>query len=655
MEGCVPKKILGKKQKSIYLSQDTIKLKDKKAKLWRQYKKTRGNYDLMQYKRAKNKLRSLTRSQRINFENNLAKDIKAQPKKFWAYVKSRTKTRCKIPSLRTKESKASTAAEKAEALNNFFSSVFTDENLDNIPDENDNLARQHLANFEITTDSVLKKLNDLNAGKSPGPDKWHPVFLKNVADLIAEPLAILFNKSLNEGILPSQWLKACITAIHKKGDKGLPENYRPVSITSIICKIMESLVRDKLVEHMSENDLFSKHQHGFVPLLNCVTNLLVCMEKWSEILENNDTVDVIYTDFAKAFDSVPHQRLLVKLKGVGISENVLNWIKAFLSNRFQCVRVEDQCSSWKPVKSGIPQGSVLGPILFVIFINDMPEAVKSMCLLFADDAKLFRNVNLREDTNTEILQHDVDSLTTWSGKWQLPFNIGKCKVLHLGRTNPCNRYKMAGRYLEQVEEETDLGVLVDNELKFHKQTAVATKEANSRLGLIKKSFVVLDNITLPLLYTSLVRSHLEYGNIIWGPFYSEDRKSIERIQKRATKLIPELRDLPYGQRLRHLDLPSMQHRRRRGDMIMTYKIMTGKVKMNPSDIFSLSSNEYRCHQYKLTKKKATKSTSLNAFSNRVVTDWNSLPRDVVSAKTTNSFKNKLDDHWKDEKFENPFD
>lgn len=557
--------------------------------------------------------------------------------------------------MRTKETNASTAAEKAEALNEFFSSVFTDENLDNIPEEEESFTGTNLISFEISPEAVLKKLNELNPGKSPGPDGWHPVFLKSIADLIAEPLAILFQKSLNEGILPSQWLKACITAIYKKGDKGLPGNYRPVSITSIICKIMESLVRDKMVEHMCENSLFSKYQHGFVPLLNCMTNLLTCMEKWSEILENNDAVDVLYTDFAKAFDRVPHKRLLMKLKGVGITGNVLNWIKGFLSNRLQCVRVEDQCSSWKPVKSGVPQGSVLGPILFVIFINDMPEAVKSMCLLFADDAKLFRNVNLRDDTDIKILQTDVDSLTTWSRKWQLAFNVDKCKVLHLGRTNPYNKYKMAERYLEQVEEEKDLGVLVDNELKFHKQAAVASKTANSRLGLIKKSFAMLDMTSLPLLYTSLVRPHLEYGNVIWGPFYSEDRKSVERIQRRATKLVSELSNLSYGQRLRQLNLPSMHHRRRRGDMIMTYKIMTGKVNMTPTEIFRLSNNSYRSHQYKLAKKKCTKSTSLNAFSNRVVSDWNALPRDVVSAKTTNEFKNKLDDHWKEEKFENPFE
>ena len=444
------------------------------------------------------------------------------------------------------------------------------------------------------------------------------------------------NLSLNEGILPSQWLKACITAIHKKGDKGLPENYRPVSITSIICKLMESLVRDRLVEHMSKNNLFSEQQHGFVPLRNCMTNLLTCMEKWSEILENDDTIDVIYTDFAKAFDSVPHQRLLKKLKGMGIIGNTLSWIQGFLSNRSQCVRVEEQCSSWIPVKSGIPQGSVLGPILFVIFINDMPEAVKSMCQLFADDAKLFRNVNLREESNIALLQTDIDALTNWSKKWQLPFNVEKCKSLHIGRNNPYNRYQMAGRTLEQVEEEKDLGVLVDNQLKFHKQAAVATKKANSRLGLIKKSFALLDKKTLPLLYTSLVRPHLEYGNVVWGPFYKGDRVSIERVQRRATKLVTELKDLPYEERLRHLELPSLQHRRRRGDMIFTYKIMTGKVKMNPSEFFRTSNQANRGHQYKLVKKKRRHDLYLQDHDRKSEDESKRVLQDIEPSKSRSS-------------------
>ena len=189
--------------------------------------------------------------------------------------------------------------------------------------------------------------------------------------------------------------------MHKKGAKNSFENYRPVSITSIICKLMESIVKDKIITHMERNHLFSRRQHGFVPLRNCMSNLLICMEKWTEMLEKGYQIDIIYTDFAKAFYRVPHQRLLQKMKNLGIIGSTLHWI----SERIHCVRVENTSSSWKPVRSGIPQGSVLGPVLFIIFINDMPDYVKSMCQLFADDAKIFRSVNSQEVIRT--LQEDL--------------------------------------------------------------------------------------------------------------------------------------------------------------------------------------------------------------------------------------------------------
>ena len=336
----------------------------------------------------------MTRKLRLKFEHNIVHDIKASPKKFWSYVKSRTKTKSKIPNLK----KAKTESEKADVLNDFFASTFTNENMEGIPIiEPYPFLGEYLDTFVISQEMVQTKLEQLNEGKTPGPYKWHPLMLKNLADVVASPLSQLFQKSLNEGIVPSTWLKACITAIHKKGSKNEPGNYRPISIISIICKLMESIVRDKLVSHMERNNLFSKKQHGFVPLRNCMTNLLTCIELWTEMIEHGLPIDIIYTDFAKAFDRVPHRRLVKKLQNLGIVGNTLKWIEAFLSGRSQCVRVENELSPWAPVKSGIPQGSVLVPILFVCFINDLPNMVNSRCQLFADDAKIFRSVKTIND------------------------------------------------------------------------------------------------------------------------------------------------------------------------------------------------------------------------------------------------------------------
>ena len=205
MMGCVPEKCKRKKKKNIYLTNEAIRMKDRKNKIWRRYKKSGLNYDLTRYRHLKNQLRALTRRLRYNFESDIARDAKYSPKKFWSYVKSRTKTRSRIPVLRRGDGTlASSSIEKAETLNEFFSSVFTDEKVDNVPEERREFRGNYISNFEITQTTVEEKLKTLNPGKTPGPDKWHPLFLKSVADIISLPLSILFQKSLNEGILPSQ-------------------------------------------------------------------------------------------------------------------------------------------------------------------------------------------------------------------------------------------------------------------------------------------------------------------------------------------------------------------------------------------------------------------------------------------------------------------
>ena len=259
--------------------------------------------------------------------------------------------------------------------------------------------------------------------------------------------------------------------------------------------------------HLIRNKLFNDNQHGFVPDRNCITQLLICIEAWTKMIEDGKSFDVIYTDFSKAFDSVPHERLFVKMESLGIKGDILNWIKSFLRGRTQCVNVDGAFSSWRKVISGIPQGSVIGPLLFVIFINDMPDEVKhNFCKLFADDCKLYGIV---EATGENFVQTDLTSLEEWSKVWQLPFNAKKCKVMHFGYNNPNRSYILNGLALDPVTSEKDLGVMVDNKLKFHVHAAAATKKANQMLGVIKRTYVTRDATTMATLYKSMVRPHME--------------------------------------------------------------------------------------------------------------------------------------------------
>ena len=251
-------------------------------------------------------------------------------------------------------------------LINFFSSVLTVEDKTDIPHipSGERSGGKFVENLEIKEEQVKEKLKNLNPTKSPGPDKLFPRVLKEISEQLAGPLTILFNKSIQESTLPEDWKLAEITAIFKKGSRTSTNNYRPVSLTCILCKVLESFIRDIVQQHMEQFELYAKCQHGFRKSKSCVTQLLEVINDFSSYIDQGVPFDAIYLDFRKAFDSVPHERLLVKLRSYGIDGKVYMWIKDFLSDRLQYVKVGDQCSETKEVTSGIPQGSILGPILF---------------------------------------------------------------------------------------------------------------------------------------------------------------------------------------------------------------------------------------------------------------------------------------------------
>ena len=278
MEKYTPLQTTRRQKKNLYMTREANRQKNKKNRLWRKYKSTKSLFDKNNFNRCKNKLRSLTRRLRKVFEMNLSTNSKQKPKMFWKYAKSRLKTRDNISSLKKQDGTIATSAgDKAEALNEFFASVFTLEDLQHIPSAPTYNFEDLLLTIDITSELVKEKLDKLNPNKSPGHDKWHPHFLRELSKVICVPLAILFRKSLKEGAHES-WRKAVVTAIFKKGKKTDPGNYRPVSLTSVISKIMESIVRDAIVDHLMKNDLITDDQHGFVPDRDCITQLLSCIE-----------------------------------------------------------------------------------------------------------------------------------------------------------------------------------------------------------------------------------------------------------------------------------------------------------------------------------------------------------------------------------------
>ena len=532
---------------------------------------------------------------------------------------------------------------KAEILNDHFVSVGTKDNsvLPEITRSINTIESVYFERHEIIT-----VINKLKSNSSSGPDGFAPVLYKSLKYQLANPLAMMFSLILQFGSIPDEWKMAIVSPIFKKGSSSDPNNYRPISLTCVCCKIFESILKNHILQFLEVNSIVTKSQHGFLMKHSTTTNLLESLNDWSKSLEQKQSVKVLFVDFEKAFDKVSIPKLIHKLESIGITGMLLKCIISFLTNRLQSVKIADVQSSYKQLVSGVPQGSVLGPFLFLLFINDLPDVFNDTIVskLFADDLKVYDTVKVASDNDK--LQVALNRIIEWSNSWQLSLSVSKCgSLLIVGNTKPTeNKNLFIGENkLNDHKTSKDLGVLIDSRLCFSEHIDSVVAKANQRIFLLFKAFRNRDLKLMIFAFKVYIIPILEYCSPIWSPYRLSDIDRIENVQRSFTKKLNGLKDLSYSERLVACDLPTLELRRLRTDLLLCFKIVHKYIAIEFNDFFEYEHSKFntRGHLFKLRIPKILNSVRKNFFSVRIIPVWNSLPTEVVTACSCDSFMKQL--------------
>ena len=582
-------------------------------------------------------------------EANAIEAIKSNPKYFYSFAARKSKTHCPVGPLEDDGCLVCDPEHMANLFSDQFKGAFSAPmqgplNLGSDPPNT-------LSDISFGPGDIAKAIDEIKVNSAPGPDRFPAIMLKKCKDEICRPLYQIWRKSLDEGVIPEQLKISIISPIHKGGQKTMPKNYRPIALTSLLIKIFEKIIRHQIVAFIEENSLMNPNQHGFRTGRSCLSQLLQHFDRLSDLLEKGHNVDIIYLDLAKAFDKLDYLVTLQKLYNFGIVGKVFSWIQAFLTQRRQCVYVGQSLSRMEPVLSGVPQGSVVGPLLYLVMLNDIDSNVCSALVSsFADDTRVMGSISDANDVSR--LQADLDNIYRWSEANNAQFNSEKFECIRYGRNkdliDSTVYYSNSHNTIKSSPCVRDLGVTMSNDCKFTEHIKTVAKAANLKCAWILRVFKTRASFPLLTLWKSLVLPILDYCSQLWSPNTMALIQTIELVQVNFLNKISGMSALDYWDQLKHQKIFSLQRRRERYVCIYVWKILEGIV---PNFGIETMYNRRRGRYCKVPlvsstapgKIRTIRFGSMGINGPRV---FNSLPTNIrnTSGCSVDSFKAVLDRH-----------
>ena len=639
------------KMSSSKFSQPWITTKVKRAIRQKQRwfnKSKRCNSDRVKnkYKEIRKNTQKICRNAHFNYVQNLISGD-TNNKKLFSYIKSKKHENSGIADIQHGNNLIQNPKTKANLFNEHFCKVFSKPDPSPSPSNNIKHNQKSMQNITVNNFGVLKLLANINENKATGPDGIPGKLLKICANEISEALSLMFQASLDQGCIPNDWKTANIVPVYKKGNRHEVANYRPISLTPIVSKLLEHIIHSNIMNFLEENNILNNYQHGFRKRRGCVTQLITTLSDFANCLNHKNQIDSVILDFSKAFDKVDHAQLLSKLDKYGIRENIHLWISSFLSSRSQSVLVEGESSLPAPVTSGVPQGTVLGPLLFLVYINDISDNLSpgTSIRILADDCFLYRTINSNQDQN--ILQSDLNTLQDWESKNKMEFHPDKCKILKItNKINPLHaKYDIHNTILEEVNSAKYLGITIDRNLSWKDHCSSITKKANSTLAFIQRNMHSCPENVKTVCYQTLVRPTLEYGCAVWDPHKKNQINMIEKVQKRAARFVTNNHTRTHGnseKNLASLGWLPLRERRARIKVTLLFKAFNGLIDIPPQDL--LSRQIYtRSRANTLILPQSTVNSHLYSFYPDTIRLWNLLPEQIKYSESLPTFKSYMDD------------